>query len=133
MQFSLDMSKVLFLTLCCAVLSHLVMSDSLQPHGLQPTRILWGFSRQEYWSELSCSPPGDLSNPGIEHSFLHCRWILYHLNHQGSVKIMEWQPIPSLGDLSNPGFEPGSPFLQLSYQGSPFARAVVFKLGTCTG
>ena len=25
-----------------------------------------GFSRQEYWSELLCPPPGDLSNPGIE-------------------------------------------------------------------
>ena len=33
-----------------------------------PTRLLgpWGFSRQEYWSELSCPPPGDLPNPGIE-------------------------------------------------------------------
>ena len=25
-----------------------------------------GFSRQEYWSGLLCSPPGDLPNPGIE-------------------------------------------------------------------
>ena len=25
-----------------------------------------GFSRQEYWSELPCSPLGDLPNPGIE-------------------------------------------------------------------
>ena len=25
-----------------------------------------GFSRQEYWSELPCSPPGDLPDPGIE-------------------------------------------------------------------
>ena len=24
------------------------------------------FPRQEYWSELPFSPPGDLSNPGIE-------------------------------------------------------------------
>ena len=35
---------------------------------MQPTRFLcpWGFSRQECWSGLSCPPPGDLSNPGIE-------------------------------------------------------------------
>ena len=26
----------------------------------------WGFSRQEYWSELPCPSPGDLPNPGIE-------------------------------------------------------------------
>ena len=25
-----------------------------------------GFSSQEYWSELSCPPPGGLPNPGIE-------------------------------------------------------------------
>ena len=28
------------------------------------------FSRQEYWSELSCPPAGDLPNPGIEPSSL---------------------------------------------------------------
>ena len=51
-----------------AVLSCSVMSDSFWPHGLLPARLLcpWGFSRQEYWSELSCSPPGDLPNPGIK-------------------------------------------------------------------
>ena len=52
----------------CAVLSRSVMSDSLQPHGLSPTKLLhpWGFSRQEYWSGLPCPPPGDLPSPGIE-------------------------------------------------------------------
>ena len=52
--------------MCCAALSHSV-SDSLQPCGLQPARLLcpWGFSRQEYWSGLPCLPPGDLPNPGI--------------------------------------------------------------------
>ena len=35
---------------------------------LATTRLLcpWGFSRQEHWSGLSCPPPGDLPNPGIE-------------------------------------------------------------------
>ena len=52
----------------CAVLSRSVVSDSLQLHGLQPTRLRspWGFSRQEYWSGLPCPPPGDLPNPGID-------------------------------------------------------------------
>ena len=50
------------------VLSHSVVSDSLQPHGLQPARLLcpWRFSRQEHWSGLPCPPPADLPNPGIE-------------------------------------------------------------------
>ena len=51
------------------VLSHSVVSDSLQPHGVQPARLLcpWGFSRQEYWSGLLCPTLGDLSDPGIKH------------------------------------------------------------------
>ena len=47
----------------CALLSSSVVSDSLQPHGLEPAR---GFSRQEYWSGLPCPPPGNLPHPGIE-------------------------------------------------------------------
>ena len=41
------------------LLSPSVMSDSLRPTGLQPTRLTlsMGFSRQEYWSGLPCLPP----------------------------------------------------------------------------
>ena len=48
--------------------SHSVVSNSLWPHGPQPSRLLcpWGFSRQEYWNGLPYLPPGDLPNPGIE-------------------------------------------------------------------
>ena len=44
----------------CAALSCSVVSDSLQPHGVQSSRLLCpgGFSRQEYWSGLPCPPPG---------------------------------------------------------------------------
>ena len=31
-----------------------------------PGSCPWGFSRQEYWSGLPCSPPADLPNPEIE-------------------------------------------------------------------
>ena len=53
------------------VLSHSVVSNSLQPHGLQPTRLLcpWVFLRQEYWSGLPFPFPRDLLNPGIEPRF----------------------------------------------------------------
>ena len=41
-----------------------------------------GFSRQEYWSGLPFSPPGDLPDPGIEPGSLVSpalsRWTLYH-------------------------------------------------------
>ena len=51
----------------CACSVSSVMLDSLQPHGLQPIRLLSiGFSRQEYRSGLPRPPPGDLPNPRIE-------------------------------------------------------------------
>ena len=42
--------------------SHSVMSNSLQLHGLSVE-----FSRPEYWSRYPFPSPGDLLNPGIEH------------------------------------------------------------------
>ena len=71
----------LFMTPCCLLcvcvcvcVSHSVVSNSLQPHGVPLFRE---FPRQEYWSGLPCSPPGDLPDPGIEPvspaNFLHCR------------------------------------------------------------
>ena len=60
-----------------------VVSESLQPHRLQPTRILsTEFPKQKYWSELPFPLPGYLSSPGIEPGSLASpcigRWILYH-------------------------------------------------------
>ena len=67
-MFSNSILQQLCIVCTCTVLSHSVVSDSLRPHGLQPTRLLcpWGFARQEYWSRLPCPLPGDPPNPGIE-------------------------------------------------------------------
>ena len=53
--------------------------------------------------------PTQESNPGLP----HCRWILYHLSHQGSPRIHEWVAIPSPGGLPNPGIKPRFPALQV--------------------
>ena len=53
--------------------------------------------------------PTQGSNPGLP----HCRWIVYHLSHQGSPRYWSRsQGIPSPGDLPNPGIKLGSPTLQ---------------------
>ena len=44
-----------------------------------------GFLRQEYWKGLTLLFAGDLPDPRIEPSLLHCRQILYHLNKQESI------------------------------------------------
>ena len=45
----------------------LELSDSLRPFGLLPQAPLsMGFFRQEYWSGLPLSSPGDLPDSGVE-------------------------------------------------------------------
>ena len=50
------------------LLSHSVVSDALWPHGLvaHQAPLFMEFSRQEFWSGLPFSSPGDFPNPGIE-------------------------------------------------------------------
>ena len=47
-----------------------------------------GFSRQEYWNGLPCSPPGDLPDPGMEATFPVVSALQVDslpLSHQGSL------------------------------------------------
>ena len=54
-----DWSQNMVLGIIVCVLSRSVVSNSLQPHELEPARLLspWGFARQEYWSESPCHLP----------------------------------------------------------------------------
>ena len=59
------------LCVCVCVCAHTqrVVIDSLQPPVgciAHQTPLSMAFSRQEYWSELPCPPPGDLYDPVIE-------------------------------------------------------------------
>src|SRR5574337_1166978 len=49
-----------------------------------------GFSRQEYWGGLPCSPPGDLPNPGIKPASTVAPALqadCLPLSHQGSLYV----------------------------------------------
>ena len=67
-------------------ISRSVVSDSLQPHGLQPARLLcpWDFPGEN--TGMDCHPlfQGIFPTQGLKLFLLHCRQILYHLSHQGS-------------------------------------------------
>ena len=63
------------------------MSDSLQPHGLQPIRLLYprdslgkitGVGSHALLQGIFSTQE---SNPGL----LHCRQILYHLSHREAL------------------------------------------------
>ena len=55
---------------------------SFSVHGILQARLL---------EEVAIPSPVDLPNPGIEPGLLHCRQILYHLNHQGNLLHIQAQ------------------------------------------
>ena len=63
-----------------------VMSDSLRPHGLQPTRLLcpWAFPGKSSGVGYHFLLQGIFPTQGSNLSLLHCRQMLYPLSHQGS-------------------------------------------------
>ena len=76
-----------------------------------------GFSRQEYWSEFPCLPPGNLPNPGIEPvslatPALHTDSLL--LSHQGSPKISPDMTRYLLVGKTTPSWDPLLTFCRLS-------------------
>ena len=87
----------------CVNLVALVVSDSLQPYGLQPSGLLLpkGFPRQEYWksSEVaqSCPTPFDSMGCSLPGSSAH--GIL-------KARVLEWVAIPSPGDFLTQGSNP---------------------------
>ena len=66
--------------------SHSVVSDSLRPHGLSPTRLLCPWDSPGKNTGMGCHSllQGIFPIQGLNLGLLPCRWILYHLSHQES-------------------------------------------------
>ena len=62
------------------------MSDCLQPHGLQPLRLLrpWDFPGKSTGVDCHFLLHGIFPSQGLNPGLLHCRQTLYPLSHQGS-------------------------------------------------
>ena len=71
------------------------VSDSLQLHGLQPTRLLcpWDSSRKNTGVGCHSLLQGTFLTQGVNLGLLHCRWIIYHLSHQESLSAGNKLPI----------------------------------------
>ena len=80
---------------CVVCVSRSVVSDSLQPHGLQPTSLLcpWDFPGKS--TKVGCHflLQEVFPTQGTNLCLLHCKQILYHLNHQEAliVRVSELQ------------------------------------------
>ena len=81
------------------------MFDSVTPWTVaHQAPLSTEFSRQEHWSGLLFSPPGDLLDPGIEPvspGLLHCMQILYRLSHQESPQLQCKSTLRSLAPTLN--------------------------------
>ena len=66
--------------------SHSVLSKSLQPHGLQPTRLLcpWNSLGRNCGAGCHSLLWGIFPTRGWNLGLPYCRQVLYHLSHQGS-------------------------------------------------
>ena len=113
--------------MCAYVLSCSVMSNSLQPHGLQPARLFCPWGSPDKNIRMGCHTllQGIFPTQGLNPGLPYCRQILYHLSHQGSSRIgvcslsllqgiflsqeLNWSLLHCRGIIC-----------QLSYQGSPF-------------
>ena len=69
----------------CVCVSRSVMSDSLWPSWGVRLFCPWEFPGQNTGVGCHFLLQGVLPTQGSNRDLLHCRWILYHLNHQGWV------------------------------------------------
>ena len=79
---------MLDIMLCCAVLSRLVMSDSLQPHGLSGSSVHGDSPGKNAVVDFHALLQGIFPTQGLNPGLLHCTWILYQLSYQGNPDIM---------------------------------------------
>ena len=72
---------------CVLCVSHSVMSDSLQPHGLLPAILLcpWNSPAKNTGVSSHSLLKGIFLSQGLNLGLLHCRRILYCLSHQGNA------------------------------------------------
>ena len=98
----LKIQSFLYLTVLGGGLVAKLCSTHVTPQTVAHQAPLFtGFPRQTYWSGLPFPSPRDLLNPRIKPrspelqavsciagNLLHCRWILYWLNHQGSPSFV---------------------------------------------
>ena len=84
--------------------SRLVVSDSLQPHGLYSP---WNSPGQNTGVGSHSLLQGIFPTQGLNSGLLHCRWILYQWSQQQSQRILEWVAYPFSSRSSLPRNQTG--------------------------
>ena len=84
--------------------SCLVVSDSLQPHGLYSP---WNSPGQNTGVGSLSLLQGIFPTQGLNPGLPHCRQILYQLSHKGSPRTLEWVACPFSSRSSGPRNQTG--------------------------
>ena len=79
--------------------SRSVMSNYLQPHELYSP---WNSPGQNTGEGSLSLLQGMFPTQGLNPGLLHCRQVLYQLNHKGSSRILEWVAYPFSRGSSQP-------------------------------
>ena len=79
--------------------SRLVVSSSLQPHGLYSP---WNSPGQNTGVGILALLQGIFPTQGLNPGLSHCRQVLDQLSHQGSPRILEWVAYPFPSRSSQP-------------------------------
>ena len=84
--------------------SHSILSDSLRPHRLYSP---WNSPGLNTGVGSLSLLQGVFPTLGLNPGLLHCRQILYQLNHKGSRRVLEWVACPLSSGSSPPATELG--------------------------
>ena len=87
-------------------------SPSWWPHRQGPLFSLWNSPDQNAGVGILSLLQGIFPTQGSNSDLLHCRCILYQLDHQGSPRMLEWEAYPFSRGSSWPRNPAGSPALQ---------------------
>ena len=84
-----------FHTSICVCVSHSVMSDSLRPHELEPTRLLCPWNSPSKNTGVDCHSllQRIFQTQELNAGLPHCRQILYSLSHQGNPFKQVWNQV----------------------------------------
>ena len=163
MKETLTSNQIHLLSFCMCISclwTHSIPGMSLGPHPSHAVLSLVAQSCPTLCNPMDCSPPSSSvhedspgKNTGVGgHALLqvifptqglnlglpHCKWILYHLSHQGNSRIQEWVANPSSQESSPPRSWTGisciaGRFFTLAAElpGKPHPSHIHTKLSTC--
>ena len=86
----------------CVHAQPLQSCPALQPHGLQPTRLLWDSAGKNTGVGSLSLVQGIFPTQGLNPGLPHCKRILYQLRHKESPRILEWVAFPFSRGSSQP-------------------------------